>query len=414
MAEEQRFSTTIDGVEYDISQFMKEHPGGDNLLILAAGRDSSILFHSYHRRLEVAEQALNKLPILSSNKERKPCPVETKLWKTLKQRVNQYFEKTRQSSRGNQFMLLKSMILVFLTYFSFYLAVVKGFYLLCPIVGFFMAINGLAIQHDANHGSFSKNYYINWIAGFIDDVVCGGSSLLWRHQHVVSHHLYPNDVEKDTDTYSNFPLLRLNPSLGAKWYNKYQHYYYPLLYGFLGIAYYVDDVRNFLKRKYLHVPMQPLRTIDYVAFFGGKILFTLIMLGIPIYIHGLWDGIFKFFLPIEMFGGEFLASTFVVSHNTEEIHYNYAGEDWAEMQIRTSANWSPQSTFWWLASGGLNFQIEHHLFPGICHVHYPAISEIVRKTCEEFKVPYNSHPTFYHIYQSHREGLRLLGTEKAQ
>jgi fatty acid desaturase len=130
-----------------------------------------------------------------------------------------------------------------------------------------MAINGLAIQHDANHGSFSKNYYINWIAGFIDDVVCGGSSLLWRHQHVVSHHLYPNDVEKDTDTYSNFPLLRLNPSLGAKWYNKYQHYYYPLLYGFLGIAYYVDDVRNFLKRKYLHVPMQPLRTIDYVAFF---------------------------------------------------------------------------------------------------------------------------------------------------
>jgi len=107
-------------------------------------------------------------------------------------------------------------------------------------------------------------------------------------------------------------------------------------------------------------------------------------------------------------GGEFLASTFVVSHNTEEIHYNFKG-DWAEMQIRSSANWSPQSTFWWLVSGGLNFQIEHHLFPGICHVHYPEIAKIVKNVCKEFKIPYNSHPTFYDIYTSHVKGLQKLG-----
>jgi len=168
---EQRFTTTIDGVEYDITQFLNEHPGGDNMLILAAGRDSSLLFHSYHRRLEVAEQALNKLPIVSSNKKRTHCEIETDLFQTLKQRVNKHFESTRQSSRGNTFMLVKSLFLVFMTYFTFYLAVVKGYYLLCPLVGILMAINGLAVQHDANHGAFSKNYYLNWIAGFIDDLI---------------------------------------------------------------------------------------------------------------------------------------------------------------------------------------------------------------------------------------------------
>jgi fatty acid desaturase len=271
-----------------------------------------------------------------------------------------------------------------------------------------MAINGLAIQHDGNHGAFSKNYYVNWISGAVNDFVVGGSSLMWRHQHVVSHHAYPNDIEKDTDTYSNFPVLKLNPALESRWYFKYQHYYYPLVYCWLGISYYVDDLRGFLKQKYLHVPLQPLRTIDHLTFYGGKLFFTTMMIGIPLYLHG-WDAIWKYILPMELVGGEFLASVFVVSHNTEEIDYNYDGECWAEMQIRSSANWSPQSTFWWLVSGGLNFQIEHHLFPGVCHVHYPEVAKIVKNTCKEFKVPYNSHPTFYDIYTSHREGIRKLG-----
>lgn len=408
MASNNKFSTTIDGVEYDITEFMKSHPGGDNMLILAANRDASVLFHSYHRRLDVAEAALDKLPVLSQNKKRHPSSVETPLWKTLKERVNKYFDSTKQSSRGNNFMLMKSIALVLITYFTYYLAVIKGYYLLCPLVGICMAINGLAIQHDGNHGSFSKNYYINWMAGFIDDCICGGASIMWRHQHVVSHHVYPNDVHKDTDSYSNFPILKLNPALEPKWYFKYQHYYFPLVYCWLGLSYYIEDVKNFLKAKYLHIPLQPLRTVDQVTFWLGKFIFTMTMIIIPCYLHG-WDGLWKYFLPIELVGGEFLASTFVVSHNTEEIHYNFEGDDWAEMQIISSANWSPKSTIWWLVSGGLNFQIEHHLFPGICHVHYPAISEIVKRTCNEFKVPYNSHPTFADIYWSHVEGIKRLG-----
>mmetsp|Transcript_33378 Transcript_33378/g.92992 ORF Transcript_33378/g.92992 Transcript_33378/m.92992 type:complete len:117 (+) Transcript_33378:25-375(+) len=83
--------------------------------------------------------------------------------------------------------------------------------------------------------------------------------------------------------------------------------------------------------------------------------------------------------------------------------------DWAEMQIRTSCNWSIHSTMWWLISGGLNFQIEHHLFPGVCHVHYPAISKIVRAACEEHGLPYNAYPSYWAIYKSHIRTLYLLG-----
>jgi len=108
-----------------------------------------------------------------------------------------------------------------------------------------------------------------------------------------------------------------------------------------------------------------------------------------------------------------LASLFIVSHNADDCEYNYAGKDWAEMQVRTAANWSVNSIAWWLVAGGLNFQIEHHLFPGVCHVHYPALSKIIQASCKKFNVPYHAHETYSEIYLSHLKGLRKLGNMKA-
>jgi hypothetical protein len=83
--------------------------------------------------------------------------------------------------------------------------------------------------------------------------------------------------------------------------------------------------------------------------------------------------------------------------------------DWAEAQIRSSANWSVGSTFWLLVSGGLNYQIEHHLFPGIAHVHYPAISAIVRDECSKRGIPYTAYPSFRAIFYAHVLQLYRLG-----
>jgi len=113
---------------------------------------------------------------------------------------------------------------------------------------------------------------------------------------------------------------------------------------------------------------------------------------------------------LSFFGSNMLASLFAVSHNTEETDYNLPVDyDWAKTQIQTSANWSVNTKLWWIISGGLNYQIEHHLFPGVCHVHYPAISKIIQEICKEYKLPYNAYPTFTSIYSNHIRTLQKLG-----
>lgn len=404
-----KLHTTIDGVTYDITNFVKTHPGGADMLMLGHDIDSSIMFHSYHRRLDLAEASLKKLPVIKGKSV--ASEIETPFWKELKKNVNQYFIDTKQSSKGNNFMFFKSFLLLFVTFSVYYISCMKGFWYLSPLLGICMAINGLAIQHDANHGSLSNSGIVNTIMGAVDDFVVGGSSLMWRHQHNVSHHVHPNDVEKDTDTYSNFPILKTNPKLPARFYLKFQHLYAPILYCFLGLAYYFGDFVTFFSGSYDKVKLHPKRFVDYFVFFGGKLFYAILFFYIPIQYYGVWGALFKFILPFQFVGSNFLASLFIVSHNTDDCEYNFKG-DWAEQQIRTAANWSTHSTAWWLAAGGLNFQIEHHLFPGICHVHYPAISKIVQSTCKKYNVPYHSHPTYYEIYAAHLRGLYNLGNMK--
>jgi len=306
-------------------------------------------------------------------------------------------------------MLFKSLALVALTWIMYYLCVFEQYSILTPLLGILIAINGLAIQHDANHGAFSKNNLLNSIAGVDNDFCVGGSSLMWRHQHVIGHHANPNDLHLDCDTYSNFPILKTNPSLPAREYLKYQHIYGPFTYSFLGLNYYFTDIPGFLSRAYVNIKLQPIRSIDQLIFWGGKVAFGFMYFILPFFFYEGWSALWYFILPVQFIGSDFLASLFIVSHNADDVEYNYKGEDWAEMQVRTSANWSIHSTAWWLAAGGLNFQIEHHLFPGVCHVHYPAISPIVRAVCKEFNVPYVHYESYAEIYQSHIRGLRKLG-----
>jgi fatty acid desaturase (delta-4 desaturase) len=238
-------TTIIDGVCYDITEFMHTHPGGAELLLLAVGRDASVLFHSYHRRLATARSALQSLPTVPLESVAAPSPLfgckdvvkpllpstssstphellESPLYTEIREGVNAYFRSLPRgadgkeaSSRGG--MLLKSAALLFFTAAFYYAVVVQGYWYFTPLLGVLFAMNGLAIQHDANHGAFSRSRIVNQLAGFVDDLI-GGSGLMWRHQHVLSHHAYPNDMHWDADTFSNYPLLRLNPALPARWW----------------------------------------------------------------------------------------------------------------------------------------------------------------------------------------------------
>jgi fatty acid desaturase len=404
----QQAQTTIDGVTYDLTEFMERHPGGPDMLMLAVDRDATIMFYSYHRNTEAAKAVLAKLPVVKRGGVQ-TNNIYTPFYKEIKERVNAYFTHTKQTSRGNSFMYYKSIALFLLTALFYYLAILRGYWILCPLMGCLMAMNGLAIQHDANHGSFSDSTFLNRLAGFADDLI-GGSSLIWRHQHNIIHHAYPNHHELDGDTFSKFPLVRFNPKLPLRFYLKFQWLYAPLvLYSFMGISYTAEDIMSYFSGKYLFQKLQPLRKVDHLIFWIGKALHYLIFLAVPLYLYG-WKGFWLYYLNFELFGSNMLASLFAVSHNTQETEYNLPLEhDWAKTQIQTSANWSVHSTFWWLMSGGLNFQIEHHLFPGVCHIHYPAISKIIQEICREHKLPYNAYPTFTEIYSNHINTLHKLG-----
>lgn len=471
--------------------------GGSDLLMLAVDRDSSVLFHSYHRRLALAKQVLAALPVIpieqvthaetrrtqrearhvirikpismcvehnltltfvlcvclfscllfvsqvsyptpvfgrkdliTPDSNVKPTPftstalpnLESDLYNELRTNVNAYFKSQGidgrdAPSRGG--MMVKTLVLLGLTIATYYLVVFRGWWPLIPILGVLFAINGLAIQHDASHGAFSPNRYLNIAAGFCDDLI-GGSGLMWRHQHVLAHHAYPNDMEWDADTFNNYPFLRLNPALPKKPWHNYQHIYILFLYSLIGLDYSVNDVVNYIKGHYVHITLHKLRPHDHILFILGKLAHFTIVLFIPLYFHEWKWAIFGMYLPFELFGGFFLASLFAVSHNTERCEYNLPKDAsmvpagtripcWAEMQIRTSCNWSCHSKLWLWASGGLNFQIEHHLFPGVAHKHYPAIHPIVRAACEKRGIPYNAYPTFTQIFIAHLAKVKALG-----
>ena len=83
--------------------------------------------------------------------------------------------------------------------------------------------------------------------------------------------------------------------------------------------------------------------------------------------------------------------------------------DWAVHQVQTTVDFARRSRVlsWFL--GGLNFQVEHHLFSKICHIHYPALSKVVEETCREFGIVYASHKTFWSALASHARWVTLMG-----
>jgi linoleoyl-CoA desaturase len=95
-------------------------------------------------------------------------------------------------------------------------------------------------------------------------------------------------------------------------------------------------------------------------------------------------------------------------HDTYEssVDNHYEGDDWLRLQVQNSGNFLNSSLWWTLVFGGINYQIEHHLFPNISHVHYPAVSIIVKKYCEENNIPYNSHKTLYSAYMSFLKSIK--------
>ncbi|QGW28472.1 fatty acid desaturase family protein [Phnomibacter ginsenosidimutans] len=337
----------------------------------------------------------------------------------LKQRVNKYFEEQKKSTTGGWRILSKGMILVAAlttTYIVLMLVQMPVWVALSlsGLMGLLIATIGFNIMHDGGHGSFSKYAFVNKLAALTLNIL-GGSAFMWNQKHNVIHHAYTNvhDVDDDLDAGIFLRLSKHQPKLGI---HKVQHFYFWFLYCLLYLFWiFYSDFGKYFSRQIGSLPLKKMSLKDHLSFWIGKLLFAAVFMIIPIYVHGFLSWMIGF-LVMTMLSGFVLSIVFQLAHTVQDTAFPLANEvtgkmddEWAVHQLKTTANFATRSrVISWLV-GGLNFQVEHHLFPRISHIHYPAINKIVKEACAEFNVTYIEYRTLGKAVASHVGYLRSLG-----
>ena len=339
--------------------------------------------------------------------------------KELKQRVNNYFIETKKKSTGN-FSLYFKAVLVWTLYVALYVHVVfftpSTWWAIteCFLMGGITAAIGFNVMHDGGHGSFSDSPFWNKIAAFSVNGL-GASMLMWNNKHNIVHHTYTN-IDGVDDDIEIKPLLRMCPTQKKYKIHRFQHIYVWFLYTLLLIIWvFGTDYTKYFRKRVGSVPIKKFSAFDHFAFWAAKVFYYTFMIALPIYILGFMPWLVGF-LVMAMFAGLVLSVVFQLAHTIEETAFpvptvatNDIENEWAIHQIETTANFATKNKLISWLVGGLNFQIEHHLFPKISHVHYPEISKIIKKTCEEFNVKYIEHRKMRHALVSHATYLRRMG-----
>ena len=337
----------------------------------------------------------------------------------LKKRINEYFESTGKSLTGNRQLYIKAIVLLssFLFLYIHLVFFTPGTVwavLECMLLGLVVAGIGFNIMHDGAHGSFSKYRWVNNIAAFTLNLL-GGSSFMWNVKHNVIHHAYTNvdGVDDDIDIQ---PWMRMSTTQPRLVMHRYQHFYFWFLYAMLYILWvFVLDYQKYFKQKIGEMPLKKMDAWDHIVFWGFKVLYLFIFIALPIYTAGFVSWLIGF-LIFSLVAGFILSIVFQLAHTVEHTQFPVAHvesgkleDEWAIHQLKTTANFAPKSKIISWLVGGLNYQIEHHLFPKISHVHYPAIRKIIKQACKEFNVPYVEYKRMSHAVVSHVSFLKQMG-----
>jgi linoleoyl-CoA desaturase len=275
-------------------------------------------------------------------------------------------------------------------------------------------MSGLCVQHDANHGAFFRSKRSNHLLGWTSDAVLGISSYEWRVKHNVAHHTYTN-VDGCDDDVMQTPFAKLAPSQSSRpWYRFQQYYIWPM-YTLVGIRWQTaGDLTALVRGRYGDSTLRFPRGWTLVALVGGKAVFFTWAIVIPLLVYPWWV-VAVAYLGCTMILGFVMAVTFQLAHCVEEADFASREElvaekrVWAAHEVETTVNFCPRNpVLTWLV-GGLNFQIEHHLFPGVPHTLYPSIAGIVERNCHEHGIRYVTQRSLFVALRSHFRHLRRMG-----
>jgi linoleoyl-CoA desaturase len=337
----------------------------------------------------------------------------------LKKRINAYFDQSGKEMTGNFGLYLKAGVLavgfiglyVHLVFFTppLFFALLE-----CVLFGCVISAIGFNVMHDGGHGSFSKSKLINHMAALSLSVL-GGNSFIWHNKHNIIHHSYTNvdGVDDDIDIQ---PWMRMSSNQKRLKMHKYQHVYFWGLYAMLYILWiFILDYNKYFRKRVGEVPLKKMGLMDHFNFWIFKVVHAFIFIALPIYVVGVGAWLIGF-LVTTVVTGLLISIVFQLAHTVEQttfpvanIETNKIENEWAIHQVNTTANFATHNRLVSWLVGGLNFQIEHHLFPKISHVHYPAVSKIVRQTCADYGIPYIEYLHVHQAIASHVTYLKHLG-----
>jgi linoleoyl-CoA desaturase len=280
-----------------------------------------------------------------------------------------------------------------------------GEVLLSISAAFAMAGVGFSVMHDANHGATSSSPALNRVLSLTLDLI-GASSAVWRDKHNRNHHTYTNIAGADPDLEGSVPFLRVAPWQPRRAWHRFQHLYVWVIYALFPLKWwFFDDLRDMARLK-------PRERLSVVA---GKVVFAGWAFVVPAVLHPGW-GLVALWAVAVVTMGNLVGAVFQLAHcvgGAEFVEQKGVRRNWAEHQVATSVDFAPGNALlgWYL--GGLNFQVEHHLFARVCHLHYPALARIVRAACARHGLEYHCEPTLRRALAAHFRWLRSLGRDSS-
>lgn len=336
--------------------------------------------------------------------------------------VNAYFSNNNIGKNANFSMVAKTTFFLTSLVVLYALIVTQQFgiyttLVLAILLGMVQAFIGFNVCHDAIHGSYSSKRFVNKSLGLIFNVV-GANAYVWDIYHNKIHHTYTNIPGHDEDIEVAPGMIRLSPLDERKPVMRYQQYYAFFLYMLTSLSWvFRKDYKKMFQKQGEASKQIVHPKIEFVNLFFFKFVYYSIFIIIPLIVMDItWWQFIIGFVAMHLAEGLVLGLVFQLAHVVQGVEFpepDTAGnieETWAVHQMQTTANFSPTTLATFLC-GGLNYQVEHHLFPNVCHIHYPEISKIVKKTALEHNVPYNENKTFFRALRSHFLTLKQLGRQ---
>ncbi len=337
----------------------------------------------------------------------------------IRTEVNKYFITNNLRKTGNWKLYRKTIVLFAIFAVCYGLLVFANLHwsinlLLSVVLGFNLTAIGCNVMHDGSHGTYSNKKWLNKSMAFTMNIM-GGSSYMWNQKHNIIHH-NNNNIEEHDEDIDIKPFIRTNENQPRNWMHQYQHIYFIFLYGIAALwSNYVLDFVKYFTGKIANHQIKKMKAIDHIVFWGGKMIHVVIFLVIPMFFAGVLPTIIGYLI---VFGlqGMLLAVVLHLAHIVEETSFytSYNDEKKEDTSglyhhLSTTANFGTQSKLLYWFIGGLNFHIEHHLFPNVSHIHYVEIHKIVKGLSKEYNVQYHEYPSLLEAFQSHVRHFKAVG-----